>query len=203
MKQEISAMASVSQPLRANSFCAAFCFWLGSIVFAIHGAAESAITSSPTSYEHGLFGFVMGVTTVSFLLGFAAFGFLVAVLVSPKTSKRDSRRLCGLSGALGLLYAAILSGYWVISRVFSGFSLGLDSATLFWTFCPGFPIFGGLTALWVARRVGFLGRVDARPESRRTQICPSSRGKPGGGVSHASNEGMNGTAWATFLICHQ
>ena len=165
MKQETTTVLSASRPPRASTFRAAFCFWLGSIVFAIHGAAESAITSSPTSYEHGLFGFVMGATIVSCYLAFAAFGFLIAVIVSPKTPKRDSRRLYGLSGSLGLLYAVIMSGYWVLSRVFPGFSLGLGGPTLFWIYCPGFPLFAGLIALWIARRVGFLGRVDARPES--------------------------------------
>ncbi|MBC8876832.1 MAG: hypothetical protein H8E44_45980 [Planctomycetes bacterium] len=143
---------------RASSFLAALSFWLGSIVFGIHIAAEGAITSSPTSYELGPFAFVIGTCMVSVFLAFMAIAFLIAVIVSPKTPKRDSRRLYWLSGSLGILYAGIMSGYWVISSAFPDFSLGLDGGTLFWTFCPGFPLFGGLIALWTARRVGFLGR---------------------------------------------
>lgn len=144
---------------RASSFFATFCFWLGSIVFAIHGAAESAITSSPTSYEHGLFGFVMGMCIMSVALAFAAIGFLIAVIVSPKTPKGDSWRLYVFSGSWGFLYALIMSGYWVISRVFfPNYSLVSEYVALFWIFCLGFPSFGGLIALWTARRVGLLGR---------------------------------------------
>ncbi|MBC8872531.1 MAG: hypothetical protein H8E44_24115 [Planctomycetes bacterium] len=86
---------------RANSLVATFWFWLGSIVFGIHIAAEGAITASPTSYEHGPFAFVIGTCMVSVFLAFMAIAFLIAVIVSPKTPKRDSRRLYWLSGALG------------------------------------------------------------------------------------------------------
>lgn len=152
-------MSSASQSVRASSFLAALCFWLGSIVFGIHIAAEGAITSSPTSYEHGPVAFVIGTCMVSVFLVFMAIGFLIAVIVFPKTPKTDSRRLYGLSGSLGILYAGIMSGYWVISRVFfPDFSLVSECVTLFWIFCLGFPLFSGLIALWIARRVGFLGR---------------------------------------------
>ncbi len=145
-------------PVRASSFRAAVSFWLGSILFAIHAAAVSSISSSPTSYEHGPVAFVIGTCMLSFGLALMAVGFLIAVIVSPKTPKRESWRLYVLSGSLGILYACSMSSYWVISSAFQDVSLGLDNDTLVWIFCPGFPFFGGLIALWIARRVGLLGR---------------------------------------------